>query len=93
MLFFNQMAPMVAGGGRHPGWLTPRQDRERIMLRCSGGAEAHTMPIGEFGGAPATPGGNNARAEGCFPEALRVSESQGTLFWELRASIGLARLR
>src|SRR5215472_1741022 len=28
-----------------------------IMLRCSRGAEAQTMPIGEFGGAPATPGG------------------------------------
>jgi poly(3-hydroxybutyrate) depolymerase len=27
------------------------------MLRCSRGAEAQNMPIGEFGGAPATPGG------------------------------------
>jgi poly(3-hydroxybutyrate) depolymerase len=32
------------------------------MLRRSRGAEAHTMPIGEFGGAPAAPGGGSVLA-------------------------------
>jgi predicted ATPase/DNA-binding winged helix-turn-helix (wHTH) protein len=32
-------------------------------------------------------------AEGCFGEALELAEQQGALFWKLRTTIGLARLR
>jgi predicted ATPase/DNA-binding winged helix-turn-helix (wHTH) protein len=32
-------------------------------------------------------------AEGCFREAIAVARQQGALFWELRATLGLARLK
>jgi predicted ATPase/DNA-binding winged helix-turn-helix (wHTH) protein len=40
-------------------------------------------------------GGNRAEAlaEECFAGALEVARQQGALFWELRAAMGLARLR
>ena len=36
---------------------------------------------------------NQALAEECFGRALELARTQGALFWELRAALGIARLR
>ena len=93
--FLGALAEASAGLG-HIGSALATIDQ--AIMRAVDGGECWYLPElhrirGELLVLDATQGGNSAWAEECFLEALRISQTQGALFWELRAAIGLARLR
>jgi predicted ATPase/DNA-binding winged helix-turn-helix (wHTH) protein len=92
--FLGVLAEGLAGLGQFPEALaTVNEALERSDRTGEGWCVAELCRIkGELLLHVAT-GQSISEAEACFREALTVAHQQGALFWELRAAMGLARLK
>jgi predicted ATPase len=92
--FLGVLAEGLAGLGQFPEALaTVNEALERSDRTGEGWCVAELFRIkGELLLHVAT-GQSISEAEACFREALTMAHQQGALFWELRAAMGLARLK
>jgi predicted ATPase len=69
-------------------------DRALVRAESSGGQSFKSELVRIKGEVHRQQGGpdNEALAEDCFRAAAELARTQGALFWELRAALGLAQL-